>query len=419
MAMITSIDRVALIDRYRENRVRSRAIFDLIAERAYYDRPISLRHPFVFYEGHLPAFSFNTLNWRGLHEAPVDDELQHLFERGIDPASLTDAQRHSRADWPERDRVVEFAAACDARVLDALANAQIDDAGVPRLVHAQAAYTILEHEEMHHETLLYIVHQLDETRKTRIPQTHRDSGVIANEMLAVDAGRATLGTDERRTAFGWDNEFCEHAVDVPAFGIQRYPVTNADWLRFLADGGEKPAFWIERSGEWHLRGAFETLRLPRSWPVYVTHRQAMSYARWSGMRLPTEAEYHRAAFGDRDGTERALPWGDAPAEPRFGNFDFQRYDAEPVDAHPDGRSAYGVEDLIGNGWEWTSTAFAPFDGFEPMASYPEYSADFFDGKHFVLKGASPVTSRRLIRRGFRNWFYDDYPYMYAKFRCAV
>jgi len=75
--------------------------------------------------------------------------------------------------------------------------------------------------------------------------------------------------------------------------------------------------------------------------------------------------------------------------------------------------------LIGNGWEWTGTPFAPFPGFEPMASYPQYSADFFDGKHFVMKGASPVTSADLIRRSFRNWFYDDYPYMYAKFRCVA
>lgn len=76
-------------------------------------------------------------------------------------------------------------------------------------------------------------------------------------------------------------------------------------------------------------------------------------------------------------------------------------------------------ELIGNGWEWTSTPFAPLPGFEPMASYPQYSADFFDGKHYVMKGASPVTPRELIRRSFRNWFYDDYPYMYAKFRCVA
>ncbi|MBC5815462.1 MAG: SUMF1/EgtB/PvdO family nonheme iron enzyme, partial [Candidatus Eremiobacteraeota bacterium] len=85
---------------------------------------------------------------------------------------------------------------------------------------------------------------------------------------------------------------------------------------------------------------------------------------------------------------------------------------------PAGVSAWGVYDLIGNGWEWTATQFAPLDGFEAMASYPQYSADFFDGKHYVMKGASPVTAAELVRRSFRNWFYADYPHMFAKFRCV-
>jgi formylglycine-generating enzyme required for sulfatase activity len=78
-----------------------------------------------------------------------------------------------------------------------------------------------------------------------------------------------------------------------------------------------------------------------------------------------------------------------------------------------------VHDLVGNGWEWTSTEFSGFDGFEPMASYPVYSSDFFDGKHFVMKGASPATARHLVRRSFRNWFRGNYPYVFATFRCAA
>jgi formylglycine-generating enzyme required for sulfatase activity len=156
-----------------------------------------------------------------------------------------------------------------------------------------------------------------------------------------------------------------------------------------------------------------------SWPVYVTHDQAQAYARWAGMRLPTEAEFHRAAYATPGGAERPQPWGDEPPDSRFGNFDFERFDPEPVDEHPASASAWEVEDLVGNGWEWTGTIFAPFPGFEAMASYPQYSSDFFDGKHYVLKGASPVTARELIRRSFRNWFYNDYPYMYAKFRCVA
>jgi formylglycine-generating enzyme required for sulfatase activity len=413
------LDRDALIAWYRRNRERSASLFALIDEDAYFNRPIPLRHPFVFYEGHLPVFSFLVLNERGLREAPIDPVLEKLFERGIDPATMTDAQRHARGDWPLREQVEQFGRECDERVEHALAHATLVDPSVPRLQRGQAVFTILEHEAMHHETLCYIIHQLDPELKGRIPQEHHDGTTPRNEMRSVGAGTAVLGVDPDSIPFGWDNEFGAYEERVEAFSMQRYPTTNADWLQFVNAGGPVPAFWLERGGEWHLKGAFEELPLPRSWPVYVTHQQAQAYAAWRGMRLPTEAEYQRAAYGTPLGTDRPYPWGDALPHSLHGNFDFQRFDAEPVDAHPAGMSAWEIEDLVGNGWEWTSTVFGPFPGFSPMASYPEYSADFFDGKHYVMKGASPVTARELIRPSFRNWFYGDYPYMYAKFRLVA
>jgi gamma-glutamyl hercynylcysteine S-oxide synthase len=391
----------------------------LIEPQAFYDRPIPLRHPFAFYEGHIPAFSFLTLNARGLGEPSVDAELERLFERGIDPGSLDEARRHDRSDWPDRPAVAEFAALCDERVERALGSGRIEDSAVPRLVRAQAAYTILEHESMHQETLLYIVHQLAYDRKRRIVGRHEDHAIPVPSMRRVDAGVATLGAHPDELPFGWDNEFLRTQVQVAAFDIATFPVTNGEWLRFVARGGPVPAFWRRRDEEWYLRLIFEEIPMPQSWPVYVTHAQAQAYADSMGMRLPTEAEYHRAAFGTPGGDERTYPWGADLPEPEHGNFGFERFDPEPVDAHPLGNSAWGVADLVGNGWEWTSTAFAPFPGFEPMASYPQYSADFFDGQHYVMKGASPVTTRELVRRSLRNWFYHDYPYMYAKFRCIA
>jgi gamma-glutamyl hercynylcysteine S-oxide synthase len=413
------MDRGELLARYRRNRARSSDIFGLIDDAAFERRPIPLRHPFIFYEGHIPAFSFLTLNERALGETPVDAALERLFERGIDPGSMDDAQRHERTDWPSRVTVADFAQRCDARVEAAITSARIDDPSVARLVRGQSVFTILEHEQMHHETLIYIVHQLDANLKRCVPQSHVDVTLEPNSFVDVPAGIATLGADRDEIPFGWDNEFERHAVDVAAFSIAKYPVTNGDWLRFVQDGGPVPAFWVKRRGEWSLRGVFEELPLPGSWPAYVSHRQAVAYAQWAGMRLPTEAEYHRAAFGTPTGAERPFPWGDAAPAPMHGNFDFARYDPQPVNAHPAGASAFGIFDLVGNGWEWTSTPFEPFPGFEPMASYPQYSADFFDGKHYVMKGASPVTAREQIRRSFRNWFYDDYPYMFAKFRCVA
>jgi formylglycine-generating enzyme required for sulfatase activity len=413
------LNRDPLIDWYRRNRARSASLFASIEPGAFEERPIPLRHPFIFYEGHLPAFSYLTFNERGLGEAPVDARYERLFERGIDPGSLGDAQRHARNDWPSRAEVARFGRACDERVVSAIASATIENPSVPRLARGQAVYTILEHEQMHHETLTYIIHQLAAANKVRVQQEHRDGASPAPTFVDVPAGIATLGASLDEIPFGWDNEFCRDERLVPGFSIARYPVTNGDWLAFVADGGPVPIFWFERDGEWYLRGVFDELPLPRSWPAYVTHRQASAYAQWAGKRLPTEAEFHRAAFGTPAGHERPFPWGDATPSAALGNFDFARFDPEPVDAHPHGASAWDVHDLIGNGWEWTSTPFGPLPGFEPMASYPQYSADFFDGKHYVMKGASPVTARELVRRSFRNWFYDDYPYMYAKFRCVT
>lgn len=413
------LDRSALADWYVRNRERSALIFGLILPAAYYARPIPLRHPFAFYEGHLPAFSFRTLNERGLNQAPLDPRLEKLFERGIDPSDESAAAKQSRDDWPTREEIESFGLACDRRVLTAIETAQLSNPAVPESVYAQAVYTILEHEQMHHETLLYIINQLDYADKGRVAQSHRDSPQPRREQRAISAGIATLGAHPDRIRFGWDNEFGENEVNVPAFGIDQFPVTNGDYLDFVAAGADAPPFWIERQGEWRLRGVFEELPLPKSWPVYTSHNQARAYARWKGARLPSEAEYHRAAFGTPSGTERPFPWGDDLPTGSRGNFDFRRFDPEPVDANPAGASAWGVHDLIGNGWEWTSTLFSPLPGFEPMASYPQYSADFFDGKHYVMKGASPVTAREMVRRSFRNWFYADYPFMYAKFRCVL
>jgi iron(II)-dependent oxidoreductase len=191
-----------------------------------------------------------------------------------------------------------------------------------------------------------------------------------------------------------------------------------DWAWLQAEGISHPLFWELLEGQWYWRGMFDLIPLPPAWPVYVTHAEATAFARWSGACLPTEAEFQRAAFGSPDGAERPHPWGTDVAEARRGVFDFSSWDPEPAGSHPEGASAWGVHDLIGNGWEWTSSTFGGFPGFTPMPSYPEYSADFFDGEHFVMKGASSATARELIRPTFRNWFRGRYPYVYASFRCV-
>src|SRR5205823_5614381 len=146
--------------------------------------------------------------------------------------------------------------------------------------------------------------------------------------------------------------------------------------------------------------------------------EAQAYAQWKGKLLPAETQFHRAAFGTRGDAECAYPWGNEAPRRSHGNFDFQRWNPTRVDAHPPGDSAFGVSDLLGTGWEWTSTPFAPFKGFKAFDFYPGYSADFFDNKHYVLKGGSARTASLLLRRSFRNWFQPNYPSIYASFRCV-
>ena len=415
------LDRAALTQQYRENRARSTQIFrSFIAPDAYEKQPIVLRHPFVFYDGHIPAFTYNKLIKEALGKPSLNAEFEVLFERGIDPSSADEAKKHAKSAWPERAHVEAYGNAVEAAVNDALANATLEDSTNPYLDRAQAVFNIIEHERMHHETLLYIVNQLDDAHKNAPAGiVHTDSGgPTFGAPVEIAAGPATLGARRDALPFGWDNEFDEHRVEVGRFAIDRHNVTNAEYLCFVADGGPVPAFWVERDGRWMLRTVFETIALPLSWPVYASNDNAAAFARWSQARLMTEAEYHRAAFGTPGGEERAHPWGDAAPTMQHGNFGFKRFDPEPIGSSPAGASAWGVHDLVGNGWEWTATPFAPFVGFEPMATYQPYSRSFFDNEHFVLKGAAPVTHAGLVRRSLRNWFYRDYPYMFATFRRA-
>jgi len=439
---VRALDRVAALGRFSANRDRTRAMFDMVDPAMYYERPIPLRNPVVFYEGHVPAFSVNTLIKNALGRPGIDARLERIFARGIDPATEATAVARGNPTWPSRDAVREYVEAADAAIESAIATDDLERDGHPLLDGAQALWTILEHEEMHQETTAYIFHQVPYDRKRRpegyltatAPSPARDLGA----RVRIPGGAATLGTQRDDSAFAWDNELRAHVRTAEPFEIDVYDVTNAEFLEFVDAGGygnpawwrdedwawvqdgqvAHPFFWERVDGRWHWRGMFERVPLPETWPVYVTWAEATAYARWRGRRLPTEVEYHRAAFGAPDGRERAYPWGDGVGEPAPANLDFARWDPEPVGARPGSASAFGVHDLVGNGWEWTSTPFGPFDGFVPMASYPEYSADFFDDNHFVMKGASPVTPRALVRRGFRNWFRPRYPYAYATFRCV-
>ena len=424
--------------RIREARASSDDLFDIVRPEALYDRPIPERHRIVFYMGHLEAFDWNLL-LEPLGLASFDPNFDRLFAFGIDPVEggLPDDQPE---DWPSLERVRRYNAQLRKTLDEALRAAAVADPRLARLENGGLLDVAIEHRLMHAETLCYMLHQLPVERKFARPSLPLPpASTHVPGTVEIPPGIATLGMRRLENgAFGWDNEFEENRVEVPAFAIDAHKVTNQEYLRFVLEGGYRgrslwsdagwehissqgrshPIFWVRRGDSWTCRTMFEEIPLPLDWPVYVSHDEACAFARWIGEELPSEAEWHRAAYGTRGGAERAYPWGLEPPSPRHGNFDLRRWDPTPVGSFPDGASDFGVADLIGNGWEWTRTHFAPFPGFEPFSFYPGYSANFFDEKHFVMKGGSPRTAACMLRRSFRNWFQPHYPYVYATFRCV-
>lgn len=392
----------------------------MVRPDSLYERPIPERHRLIFYPGHLEAFDWNQIGQGALGLASFNAEFDRLFAFGIDPP-MGQLPADKASDWPAVAEIQGY----NKRVRQAL-----DD--VLDQAPEQMLHVVIEHRLMHAETFAYILHNLSQERKTVSPPTpHLAGPVPVHAMVDIPGGAATLGQPRQggvgpsangafgpstNGAFGWDNEFESRAVTVPSFAISKFKVTNRQYLEFVGAGAAAPYFWTRRGDQWFWRGMAGEVPLPLDWPVYVTCREAEAYARWAGKALPTEAQFQRAAFGTRNGEERTYPWGEEPPEARHGNFDFRHWDPIPVTASPMGDSAFGVSQLVGNGWEWTATAFHSFPGFQPFPFYPGYSAPFFDGAHNVLKGASARTAARLLRRSLRNWFRTDYPYAYAGFR---
>jgi ergothioneine biosynthesis protein EgtB len=427
---------------FQRARARTEAIAALVHEDAYLARPIPVRLPFVFYDGHLSAFNWNALFRKTLGVPSFNPAFDARFGRGIDPEAP--GAGAPGADWPSRSEVQAYKREVNARLMAFLEGFDPQAPPHPWLADGRVLHIMLEHELMHQETLLYMVHQLPASLKK--PPSAPGAGPLAASPsaaaserpreVAILAGPACLGVHAGDVPFAWDNERPCHLVDVPAFRIDATPCTNGRFMEFVEAGGYRrpefwapaawerlqrapqthPRFWRQTDQGWVFHGLFEDLPLPLDWPVLVSQAEAEAYARFKGKRLPTEAEWHRAAFGDD--MARPYPWGWEAPTPEHGNFDFQRFSPAPVGTHPKGATPLGVHDLLGNGWEWTCTPFAPFEGFEADPRYPGYSADFFDGKHVVMKGGSWATDAKLLRRSFRNWFYDHYPYAYATFRCV-
>ncbi|MFC8045591.1 ergothioneine biosynthesis protein EgtB [Nocardia sp. NPDC057353] len=353
---------------------------------------------------------------------------------------LYDAFKHARAERPELPlldpaQARGYVGAVRDEVLDLLSGVPLH--GDPLVAGGFAFGMIAQHEQQHDETML-ATHQLRTGPAVLAAPAPPAARVPVRGEVVVPAGEFTMGTSTDPWAL--DNERPAHPVHVPGFAIAAAPVTNGEYLAFLADGGyERPELWSERgwrhrveaglaapqfwerdsAGTWWRRvfGTRTPLR-PNQPVVHVCWFEAEAYATWAGRRLPTEAEWEKAARYDPEtGATRRYPWGDADPGPALANLGQRYLEPAEVGAYPAGASPAGVHQLIGDVWEWTSSGFEPYPGFRAFP-YAEYSDVFFGGDYRMLRGGSFGTDPVACRGTFRNWDHPIRRQIFSGFRLA-
>ncbi|RRQ28017.1 ergothioneine biosynthesis protein EgtB [Rhodococcus sp. Eu-32] len=353
---------------------------------------------------------------------------------------LYDAFKHSRSSRPSLplltpDEARAYVSTVRDKVWDVLDTSPLDGRRLER--DGFAFGMIAQHEQQHDETML-ATHQLRVGPAVLTAPPPPPARVPASGEVVIAGGEFTMGTSLDPWAL--DNERPAHSTYVPSFAIDVAPVTNAQYTAFVDAGGyERPELWSERG--WAHRTA-EKLQAPQFWErdsggawwrrafgvsapvrpdqpvVHVCFFEAEAYARWAGKRLPTEAEWEKAArFDPTSGTVRKYPWGDAEPTEAHANLGQRHLEPADVGAYPAGSSAQGVQQLIGDVWEWTSSSFEPYPGFEAFP-YAEYSEVFWSGDYRVLRGGSFGTDEVACRGTFRNWDHPIRRQIFSGIRCA-
>lgn len=303
------------------------------------------------------------------------------------------------------------------------------------------AQLALFHEDMHGEAFFYTRQTLGypKPRHARIPQIASAGDVDAKD-LAIPGGTMMLGAAPN-DGFVFDNEKWAHEVQVKPFCISSTTVSNGDFARFVDDGGyqrrklwseqgwqwkemahaEAPAYWVKADGEWLLRRFDNWVPLPRNNAmIHVNWFEADAYCRWAKRRLPTEAEWEMAAATTPNDTllKRRYPWGNDPPSEERANLDGFMAGSAPVAGFPEGDSAWGLRQMMGNVWEWSADWFLPYPGFV-VDPYAEYSLPWF-GNHKALRGGCFATRARLLRNTWRNFYTPDRRDVFGGFRtCAI
>jgi iron(II)-dependent oxidoreductase len=312
------------------------------------------------------------------------------------------------------------------------------------LVHDGFVYNmVLQHEYQHNETILQTL-QLKQGRPyapvarlatppAPVESRRREHG----EMVLFPGGPVEIGTDDRTAAY--DNERPRHVVDVRPFLIDIHPVSNRDYLLFIAQGGYErreywsnagwlwreeaaavaPKYWTRKDGGWVARTMDREGPVEPDHPVcHVSYYEAEAFARFAGKRLPTEIEWETAASWDPTAqVRRTYPWGETPPDRALANIDQLSFGTAAIGAYPLNVSPIGCSGMIGDVWEWTSSDFGPWPGYQSFP-YKEYSEVFFGTEYKVLRGGSWATRPGAIRNSFRNWDYPIRRQIFSGFRCA-
>ncbi|MFN2604307.1 MAG: ergothioneine biosynthesis protein EgtB [Gemmatimonadaceae bacterium] len=326
------------------------------------------------------------------------------------------------------------------RVLDRLERTELDESN-PLLAGGYVYNMVLQHEYQHNETILQTL-QLKLGEPYHPPKRIPLPDVVTSErtlhgMVSISAGQYSIGTDDRSAAY--DNERPQHLVTLAEFRIDRAPVTNGEYMAFMKEGGyqdkrlwsksgrtwleesgaSSPKYWSREGDNWTVRTMDRTVTVDPRRPVcHVSYHEADAFARWAGKRLPTEFEWEVAASSSASHDALRFPWGDNEPTTRDANVDQLSFDTAPVGAYERNVSPSGCYGMIGDVWEWTSSDFNGYPGFETFP-YREYSEEFFGNEYKVLRGGSWATRPGAVRNTFRNWDYPIRRQIFSGFRCAT
>ncbi|MFN2398569.1 MAG: ergothioneine biosynthesis protein EgtB [Gemmatimonadaceae bacterium] len=432
-AIQTTATKEGLSELLDEARRRTLLLISTVSEQDLLAQHDPLMGPIMWDLGHIAHFEELWLT-RNLDGVVEFGEMPGMFNPFENPRKV----RGSLA-LPTLESMLATMADIRERVLEKLETVDLDSSS--QLLRDGYVYRmVVQHEYQHNETILQAL-QLKQGKfyspplRTTLPMPDLPAGVAS--MNRFPGGVAEMGTADRAAAY--DNERPRHQVRLDPFWMDILPVRNAEFMEFMRAGGyenraywseaglewlaesgaSSPKYWFREGSDWITRSMDRVMPVDPQTPVcHVSYYEAEAFARFVGCRLPTEVEWEAAAsWNPETGTKREYPWGDSPPQAGDANLDQLGFGAAPVRAYSNNRSPIGCYGMIGDVWEWTSSNFGAYPGYESFP-YREYSEVFFGPDYKVLRGGSWATRPGAIRNTFRNWDFPIRRQIFSGFRCA-